>query len=151
MRIARVQTALAPDQARRTFEEGLEQARRRTDTDAPFLLYEARLCAAAVAPDVIAGIPETCHLPRQLVSDTIGRIMLGHGHVNAAVSYLLEQPIEGYPFRLAASVLGKVEDAEQRLEIFRNAVAAWRQTHDDHFDWLLHSQWKRLPLIPTGR
>jgi len=63
LRIARVQTVFDRDQARRTFERALDETRRLPGRDGEFLLEQARLLAAAVAPDLLREIPSAGHTP----------------------------------------------------------------------------------------
>jgi hypothetical protein len=56
LRIARVQMAFDRNQAGKTFEQGLEETRRISGSDGELLLEQARLLAAAVAPDFLQGI-----------------------------------------------------------------------------------------------
>jgi hypothetical protein len=50
LRIARVQTVFDGDRARRTFQQVLDEIRRLSGLEGEFLLEQARLLAAAVAP-----------------------------------------------------------------------------------------------------
>ena len=59
MRIARVQSAIDPGQARITFEMALEEIRMLStrDRDWDFLFEQAQQIAAAFAPDLLPEIP----------------------------------------------------------------------------------------------
>ncbi|MGB6942994.1 MAG: hypothetical protein WBE37_11405 [Bryobacteraceae bacterium] len=57
MRIARVQTAFDRHQARATFEQALKEIRQLPGRDGEFLLQQARLLAAAVAPEHLGRMP----------------------------------------------------------------------------------------------
>ena len=56
-RIAQVQTALDRAQARKTFEQALDEIRRIPGRDGAFFLDRVRLFAAAIAPDLLAALP----------------------------------------------------------------------------------------------
>lgn len=66
LRIARVQAAIDRAQARKTFEQALDEIRRIPGRDGAFVLGQARLFAAAIAPDLLAAIPAEHHTPRHL-------------------------------------------------------------------------------------
>src|SRR5437870_4393033 len=80
LRISRVQMAFDRGQARETFVQALEETRRLAGRDGEFLLNHARFLAAAVAPDLLRGIPADRHTPRQFTAEMLGRIMLEHEH-----------------------------------------------------------------------
>src|SRR5262249_53585744 len=114
LRIARVQTALDPGQARNTFETALAESYKLhgRGRDRQFLLQEARLIAAAVAPDLLNSIPSSSGvLPRS--EDRIVNIMLDHGHVEAAFEYVTghNEP-STFPFSLASVLLQRLEDQD---------------------------------------
>jgi hypothetical protein len=147
LRIARVQTVFDRDQARRTFERALDETRRLSGRDGEFLLEQARLLAAAVAPDLLREIPSAGHPPRQFSSEMLGRIMLEHEHGDAAFEYLMhyDEP-STFPFPVASALMQWFGDEERRLAVLRRAIEAWREAPNDRFIWLFQSQWKELPL-----
>jgi hypothetical protein len=57
LRIARVQMAFDGDQARHTFQQALDEIRGLSGLGGEFLLEQARLLAAAVAPHLLREIP----------------------------------------------------------------------------------------------
>src|SRR6516225_1366309 len=81
MRIARLQSTSDPDAARRTFLRGLDEARQLSPYDRDCLLPQARLLAAAVAPDLISEIRARGRPHGSSESDAICRIMLEHHHL----------------------------------------------------------------------
>jgi hypothetical protein len=83
MRIGRVEWAIDRRGARRTFKRGLEEARQLSGFDRDWLLEQARLLAAA-APDLISVIPSAGRPHGNIVSKALCRIMLAHGHRDAA-------------------------------------------------------------------
>jgi hypothetical protein len=84
LRIARVESAIDRERARKTFERALTETRQITGVDGNFLLAHARLVAAAVAPELLPDIPSLDRLPRHISSETLGRIMFDHQHESAA-------------------------------------------------------------------
>jgi len=146
MRIARVQTAFDRDQARHTFRRGLEEARRISGPGGELLLEQARLLAAAVAPDLLSEIPSFGHTPRQFTSERLGRIMLEHEHGDAAFDYAMgyDEP-STFPFGVVSALMQWFGDEERRLAVLHRAIEAWRGARCDRFIWLFQSQWKVLP------
>jgi len=63
LRIARVQTAFDLVQARLTFRQALDDTHRISGRDGEFLLEQARLLAAAVAPELLCEMPPVAHVP----------------------------------------------------------------------------------------
>jgi hypothetical protein len=99
LHIARVETAFDRDAARHTFEQALSAARQLPGMDGPLLLEQAQLFAAAVAPDLLPKIPEATGFPQHFLEERLCRIMLEHGHVQEAVSRLMERGESlGFPF-----------------------------------------------------
>src|SRR6516162_4235970 len=78
MRIARVESVVDREQACRTFERGLEETRRLSGFDRERLLEQARLLAAAVAPNLLSEIPPGARSPGHFDSEMVGRIMVDH-------------------------------------------------------------------------
>jgi hypothetical protein len=146
LRIARVQTAFDRDQARHTFEQALDETRRLAGRDREFLLEQARLLAAAVAPDLLREIPSAGHTPRQFTSEMLGRIMLEHEHGDAAFEYVIhyDEP-STFPFPVASDLMQWFGDEERRLAVLRRAIEAWRAAPNDRFIWVFQTQWKELP------
>lgn len=144
LRIARVQAASDPGQARATFVQGLEEIRRLAAPDAEFLQEQARLLAAAVAPDLVASIPAGHHAP-PFTAETIGKIMLQHEHGDAAFDYVMDCDDAKFPFPVVAQLIEWFGDKDRQLALFRRAVEAWRASRDERFLWLFQIQWKTLP------
>ncbi|HWF11247.1 MAG TPA: hypothetical protein VG297_22410 [Bryobacteraceae bacterium] len=153
LRIARVESAINREQARKTFEQALTETRGITGVDGGFLLAHARLIAAAVAPDLVADIPALDHLPRHVSSETVGRIMLDHQHHDAAFDYVVryDEP-SSFPFGVAAALMRSLDNDGNRLAVLRSTIAAWRTArearhfHSFQFISIFQSQWKLLPL-----
>jgi hypothetical protein len=150
LRIARVQTALDRNQARITFEMALEEARRLSGRDRDSLLEEARFVGAAVAPDLLEAIVTNLRGPRaQFTSETLVRIMLDHGHVDAAVDYVSRyvEP-SAFPFGYVSNLLHQLDEQERRLALLRHATEVWRTTRDqmlfgpDRFIPLYAAHWE---------
>jgi hypothetical protein len=136
MRIARVQTALNPALARSTFENALAETKRIPGEDGEHLLIQARLLAAAVAPDLLG----------RFSSDQIVRIMLDHQHRDAAYDFVIhyDDP-PSFPFGIASGLVHSPDDDERGLTVFRRAIDAWRVVPEEHFIWLFQSHWKLIP------
>ena len=153
LRIARVESAVDRQNARKTFERALTATRGITGADGSFLLAHARLVAAAVAPDLLPDIPSFDGLPRRVSSETLGRIMLDHQHASAAFDYLVsyDEP-SSFPFGVAAALMQSSRNDERRLLVLRSCIAAWWEAPAERpfqliqFISLFQSQWKILPL-----
>ncbi len=90
LRVARVESVLDSARARQTLSLALDEARALPGSTGQILLEEARLVSAAVAPDRLSELPLSGRGPReQFASGTIVHTMLQHGHLDAAVDYLL--------------------------------------------------------------
>src|ERR1700733_358673 len=153
LRIARVESAVDRQNARKTFERALAETRGITGVDGSFLLAHARLVAAAVAPELLPDIPSFDRLPRRFSSETLGRIMLDHQHEGAAFDYLVSyDELSSFPLGVAAAFMQSSRDDERRLLVLRSCIAAWREArqerpfHTFRFISLFQSQWKILPL-----
>jgi hypothetical protein len=144
LRIARVQTALDRVQARRTLEEALDEVQRIPGRDGAFLLDHARLFAAAVAPDLLSSIPSERHMPPHFEGKTIGRTMIEHGNLEAALEFVMRyDDASAFPFGTASMLIEQV-DAAECLAVIRRAAAAWREGHGDQFVWLFQDRWRLL-------
>ena len=144
-RIARVQTRLDRAQARRTFEQALDEIRRIPGRDGAFFLDQVRLFAAAIAPDLLAALPSEHRTPRHFDGDHLGRIMIEHGNSEAALEFVMHYgEASTFPFSIASMLMDRVSEQE-RLALLRRAVEAWRESHDNRFVWLLKYRWKLLP------
>ena len=94
----------------------------------------------------------------QFASGNLVRVMLDHGHVDAAVNYLLhyDDP-ESFPFAYVGNVFHKLEghssnSAHRRMSIVRHAFEMWRRSpiaRPPHpmgdFVQLFAYSWKELP------
>jgi hypothetical protein len=150
LRIARVQTAFDRGEARLTFQRALDETRRISGRDGEFLLEQAQLLAAAVAPDLLHEMPPVAHGPRQFLSDRLGKVMLEHEHGDAAYEYVIgyDEP-SSFPFPVASNLMNWFGDDERRRAVFRRAIAAWRAAPDHHFGNhflpVFVAGWKALP------
>jgi hypothetical protein len=123
LRIARVQSASDPQQARCTFLTALDETRRISGRNGHFMLEQARLTAAAVVPDLLHEIPATSHAHQQFVSEQIGRIMLEHKHFDAAYEYVVRYPEPStFPFSIVPVLMQQLGDSARRLAVFRRAI-----------------------------
>jgi hypothetical protein len=156
LRIARVESVSDSDRARQTLIQALEEARALPAHIRRVLLEEARIVSAAVAPDRLPEISPVDRGPmQQFVSGKIVHTMLQHGHLDAAIDYLLRHhDAATFPFTFVGNVLHALDDqtahnTERRLIVFRRTVDAWRTSppnHDrDHFIRLFGHFWKQLP------
>ena len=152
LRVARVESAVDPSAARNTFDRGLDAIRRLPGLDGEFLLEQAALMAAAVAPDLLSGTPRLA--PPHLFEHTVLEVMLDHGHLKQAVSRLMDhEDTAEFPFGMTQVVIWRVDDPGVRLGLLRRAIEAWRnrppydpiRPPDDEFVQFFQSQWKTLP------
>lgn len=145
LRIARVQTTRDRSQARRTFEQALDEIRRIPGQNGAFLSEQARLFAAAIAPDMLPSIPSEPHTRRHFEAENLGRIMLEHGNLEAALEFVMRyDDASTFPFSIAGMLIERV-DAPERLALIRRAISAWREAHGDRFLGLFQYRWKLLP------
>lgn len=146
MRIARVQGVADPARGRATFERGFEAVRRIPRQDGEFLVDQARRLAAAVAPDLLAGLPPAGHFPREIEAEQLGKIMVDHGHGDAALKYVMhyDEPAS-FPFAVVAALMRWFGDNDRRLALFRHAITMWRAHWSDRFFWLFQAEWTILP------
>lgn len=167
LRIARVESAGAPSQARRTLLEGLDAVRTLPNSEGDNLFDEVRMVAAAVSPELVAEIPINQHgRPAELASREISMIvqtMMKHGHADAAFDYVLgyNDPIS-FPFISVGAVLhrlGLPERAARRMMLLRHAVDQWQESLSDRrsparghflgdpfgFVYLFGNLWKDFP------
>jgi hypothetical protein len=150
LRIARVQTAFNREQARQTFQEALAETHRLSGQDCDFLFDQARFLAAAVAPDLLPGIPPGDRGLRQFSSEMLGKIMLDHGHADAAYEFLMryDEP-SGFPFDLVLALMQRIDEEVRRLAMLRRAIEAWRAAPDSRtahrFISLVQFSWQVLP------
>lgn len=122
MRIARVQSATDPSQARVTFEMALDEIRSLPSRERQILFEQAQQIAAAFAPDLLREIPNVLRFPIQSHSETLLSIMLEHGHIDAAFDYIVHCDVPfSFPFGYAANLMQKL-DGERRLMCF---AAPW--------------------------
>ena len=130
MRIARVQSATDPGQARAIFEMALDEIRSLPSRERQVLFEQARQIAAAFAPDLLRKIPSVRRFPSDSQSETLLSIMLAHGHIDAAFDYVVHCDVPfGFPFGYAANLMQKLDD-DRRLIVFRRAMDAWRAPQD---------------------
>jgi hypothetical protein len=130
LRIARVQSALDPGQARITFEMALDEIRSFPGRDRDFFFEQAQQIAAAFAPDLLREIPSVRGFPNHFHSGTLVNMMLQHGHIDAAFDYVIQSDVPfSFPFGYAGNLMHKLDD-ERRLTVFRCAMNAWRASRD---------------------
>jgi hypothetical protein len=115
LRIARVETTFDRDRARTTFERALDETRQLPGRDGEFLLDQARLVTAAVAPEILDEIPAVGHIPGHIDSERIGRIMLEHGHTDAAFEYVMHYDEAAFPFPIVSTLMDRLPDDDLRL------------------------------------
>ena len=130
MRIARVQSATDPGQARVIFEMALDEIRSLPSRESQVLFEQAQQIAAAFAPDLLHEIPAVRRFPSDSHSETLLSIMLAHGHIDAAFDYVVHCDVPfGFPFGYAANLMQKLDD-DRRLIVLRRAMDAWRAPQD---------------------
>lgn len=146
MRIARVETKRNAGQARITFEMALEEIRRLARPERDVLLEQARLLSAAVCPDLLPQLISGSGRFHHFESNTLVRVMLEHGHHDAALTFAMDPgEVAPFPFLMIGNLLQGLEDPVARLALLRRTVKAWRVTRDQHFVWLFPYHWKVLP------
>lgn len=159
LRIARAESAGDVSRATQTLLEGLDQVRQLPHPNREYLLEEALLVAAAVAPALLAAIAIPHSGPHErFVEGRIVEVMLRHGHFDASIDYLLHCSDPAiFPFGYVVNVLHPLrsdapDNAARRLTIIRRAVEIWRTTpstpHNQqrhHFIRVLGHVWKELP------
>jgi hypothetical protein len=146
MRIARVETKRNMGQARITFEVALEEIRRLARPERDVLLEQARLLSAAVCPDLLPQLISTSGRFHHFESNTLVRVMLEHGHHDAAVMFAMDPgAVTPFPFLVIGNLLHGLEDPEARLALLRRTVGAWRVSGDQYFVQLFPYHWKVLP------
>src|SRR5581483_2114082 len=127
MRIARVETASDREEARQTLRRAVDAAMALAEPDRGYLLEHVEIFAAPVDPTMLKEMPahrET--LPLQMRGDRLIRIMLDHGHADAAFEYLMESDGPEFPFGAGSMVLARSTDAGRRSTILRRMVEKWR-------------------------
>jgi hypothetical protein len=156
LRIARIESWGETSRAHDTLFDALDQVRRLPMPNREYLLEEARIVAAAVAPESLAKIPAPLPGPHeQFESGQIVQAMLIHGHLDAALNFLLQDggPTT-FPFAYVGNVLHQLdphnpESTVRRLTLLRRAVDAWRTsapgTHD-RFIRVFGHFWKEFPV-----
>jgi hypothetical protein len=142
MRIARVESVAAPDQARITLEMALDEIRSLPSQERDLLFEQAQKVAAAVAPDLLSDIPSTHSLPDDFHAEQLLGIMLQHGHIDAAFDFVVKRDAPfSFPFGYAGNLMQKLDD-RRRLIVLRSAFDAWRAPQD-------HEE-MRMREIPKG-
>jgi hypothetical protein len=143
LHIARVLTALEPETARRTFEEGLAAIATLDWRDRQALLEEAAMLAAAVAPErAMELLPRT----RDFLIRRILHIMLEYGHSQRAMSYLeTHADPKTFPFSLVPALIDKSRDDETRLKLLRRAIEFRHGARFNEFAHVFGRYWTLLP------
>lgn len=159
LRIARVESAADTSRAGETLRQGLDQVTRLPDPNREYLLEEAVLVAAAVAPEFLPQIStRRSGIHEQIIGVRILEVMLEHSHVDAAFDYLLhyDDPAT-FPFSSIGNVLHHfpsdvLGNVDRRLKIVRRSVDMWRRipsTFNGHQRRQFVTQfgyfWKELP------
>ena len=148
LHIARVQTAFDREEALRTFQQGLEEVWQLTGREREFLLEQARLLAAAAAPELLPQISAPSSRP-SVEPNMLGQIMMQHGHRDAFLSYVMgiRDPSE-FPFGMVLSLMTPDGDAATRLAVLRRTVEAWRSAPRSgmaQFIMVFQWHWRALP------
>lgn len=130
LRIARVESAIDPGQARITFEMALDEIRSFPGRERDVFFEHAQQIAAALAPDLLRDMPSVHYLPDDFHTEQLVSIMLQHGHIDAAFDFVVQRdPSFSFPFGYTANLMQKLDD-QRRLTVLRSAIAAWRALHD---------------------
>jgi hypothetical protein len=155
LHIARVLTAFDRKQCLTVFDQGIALARTLSEHEKDILLTEGFFLAGAVDPPRAiqlfgAGFSRMGHHPNPM--ERLVTVMLDHGHVEAAVTYLTG-PVKAdeYPFFVVGAVLQKCADDSTRLQVLRAALQAWvqkpssRPGPDPFFLHMFSQRWRILP------
>jgi hypothetical protein len=154
LHIARVLTVFNREQCLSVFDLGIALARTLSEHEKDVLLAEGFFLAGAVDPQRAIqlfgeGWPRMRH-PHPM--ERLLTVMLDHGHVEKAVTYLTG-PLKAdeYPFFTVSAVLQKCADDATRLQVLRAALHAWVQKPPSRpgpapfFLHLFSQKWKILP------
>jgi hypothetical protein len=147
LRIARVEIAFDSGVGRTTFNKGLDAVHALSGLEKEFMLEQAALVAAAVAPELLTNQHYRLRPPEGCQRRSL-EIMLDHGHYQEAVSYLYHY-LKGFPSGLTPTILNGL-DVEVRLALLRLAIENWRNSvpygrFSEEFLQLLRAQWHELP------
>ncbi len=147
LHIARALTAFDPPKAREVLEEGLAQIESLDPFERDMLREEAVNLACAVDPERALRVPAArTRQPRHFAEMRRLEIMLAHGHLEHAVTFLKHHAGgDPYPFMAVPSVISRCTDETTKLELFRRAVQAWRVLPAPEFLGLFSSYWRLLP------
>ena len=159
LRIARVVSATDQPEALRIFDLGCEALSRVAGNPAQGLTELARLAAAAISPERVAALPASAESRVRFLfdSEVLVRVMVEHGHVQAAVTHVmgLEETSE-FPFGMAGMLLARMPAGDPAgVALVRRAAEAWRKRfaipeHQLHrarhfFVTLFEVHWTLLP------
>ncbi len=147
LHIARVLTALDPEEAERVLDNGLALAVTLSQSDKETILAEGLVLAGAIAPEralrLLRSAPPRTHDHR---TERLVRVMLDHGHVAQAALYLSE-PVTAneYPFNMVPNVMLKCTEDATRLKILRGAIGSWKERRGRDFLRVFSRYWELLP------
>lgn len=146
LRIARVYSAADKLKSRTVFESAVDEIRSFSGRERHIFLEEARLIAAAIAPELIATVPFVSRPLRPFAVEKISRIMLENGYIDAAFDYVMacEDPAE-FPYLVVWTLLPKLVNQEQRDRLLRKAIAVGRKAPTSHFISFFSWHWSFLP------
>jgi hypothetical protein len=150
LRIARVLAKADQGEAERLLDRGLELLAELPEEERAAIAPQAMCLAACVAPDRAFAL-------RAATTDPFGNEkflfdMVRHGHVAAAVDYLMQRSEGGeFPYHAAFEIISYTKDNDTRRDILRSGLRAWhrRAVRPWHlFDSLLQLfrfHWRLLP------
>jgi hypothetical protein len=131
LRIARVQSTVDPGQARITFEMALDEIRSLPGRERDFFFQDAQKVAAAFAPDLLREIPPVRSFGNDFHSGMLVKIMLQHGHIDAAFDYVNQGNVPGsFPYGYVINLMHQLDD-ERRLIVLRRVINTWRASVDE--------------------
>ena len=129
MHIARVLTAYDKDEARALLVHALQEMEQLAlhYHDRQVIQREAHMLTAAVAPDMIPGLPALDEQMLRHYEFPLFRTMLNHGHADAAFDLLVHfDAWAQFPHLAVPMVLSQITDDEKKLTLLRRSVQAWR-------------------------
>src|SRR4051812_561551 len=129
LRIARVLAKAAQGDAEHLLDRGLQMLAQLPEDERAAIAPQAMCLAACVAPDRAFALRATS-------TDLFGNEkflvdMVRHGHVAAAVDYLIEWSEEGeFPYHAAFETISCTKDNDTQRDILRSGLRAWHARGD---------------------
>jgi hypothetical protein len=145
LRIARVESAFDLAAALNTFDAAISAIRKLNDDSRLPLIRQARIIAAAIAPERIAALPLSeehgPRMPYRFHEQEMLNTMVDYGHIDSAITYVLAEEREeeereeraagvdsghSFPYGAIPKLIASTPDPARQLALLRHAVEAWR-------------------------